>query len=841
MPGVLVTLRRAALSPTFGVAVTDAFVLAFAAFTLACHVTVLAGGLPSMLWRLGGVALGLCALLALWALTVGRARVAAHLAAAAHVEPEAPVPGRASARVPLAGLLVALLGFALTRSAYVVWLCAIVVAAHAVVQGTRAQVAPAAEAEAQAEEPRAWSWLVHASALLAAAIALFTVRPRSDDAFYTSMAHSLLRAPDVPLLSTSIVHGPPSALLGPQPMFAPYRVHSFELLGGYLGGVFGVDPTVVLHLWLGALIALLTPYAVARLLRQLAPSVWPYALVAVMLFYCVEGTASVGYANQAFVRSYHGKSALLALGVPLILAHGLSFGARPSVRGFVWLALSQVAGVGMSSTGLWLAPLLGVLGAAAGASGLGTLVRRGALAALASVWVVALGVWVFGEMRTHKGVRADEMPELEPLAALVASGATAGAAQPAPAPPTPPSPLEEAVSLALGPERTASVLLATLPLALAALPLGIAFRLLGLLGLVTALFLTPPIASYVGRFVTGVATYHRLFWILPVPLASGLLAAGLFARLRRAQPLPIAAALTVAALGAGYGVGVQRLLLTGANRVRFVFPPALEVGVRARQVARAACDIAPPGTYVLASPSVSEQVAILPGCGHALIAAERWMLAPRVDREARVRLARYVSSDSDVALADAPWFLASLDHYSPRAVVLLEEALRNRRLKLLLRLAGYEKVAVAADHHVFARRSVWQVRQDRKTAAQLCARAGKGSTLLVPFGIAAALERRGQCRTLLAVQAARSHFDGEADALGQLERLIASPSIFEEGEAAALRSALLRHDVRGVVLGAEAVGNTTVKQLLADTHYRQVGNIDGYRLFLRSTPAAPEP
>jgi hypothetical protein len=288
-------------------------------------------------------------------------------------------------------------------------------------------------------------------------------------------------------------------------------------------------------------------------------------------------------------------------------------------------------------------------------------------------------------------------------------------------------------------------------------------------------------------------------------------------------------------------VGVQRLLLSEANRVRFAFPPALEVGVRAREVARAACDIAPPGTYVLASPSVSEQVAILPGCGHALIAAARWMLAPTIDREARERLARYVTADGDVALADAPWFLASLDHYSPRAVVVLQEALRNRRLKLLLRLAGYEKVAVAAENHVFAQRSVWQVKQDRKTASQLCVRTGKGATLLAPFGIAAALERRGQCRSLLAVRAARSHFDADADALAQLERLIATQSIFEQGEDEALRSVLLHHDVRGVALAPAAVGNAPVKQLLGELHYRHVGNIDGYRLFLRPAPAAPAP
>jgi hypothetical protein len=849
MPSVLGTLRRGWLAPAFGVALTDAFVLAYAAFTLACQLTVLAGGLPSMLWRLGSVAMALVAAIAIWALSAGRASLLAHLEDGARLESSSRVPGQPSSRVLLAGLLLAIVGFAITRSAYVVWACALAVSGFAVVQGLRAPAAtPAPDATPSPDPPHA-QWLVHGGAVLAAAIALFTVRPRSDDAFYTSMAHSLLRAPDLPLLSASLVHGPPSALLGPQPMFAPYRVHSFELLGGFLGGVLGVDPTAVLHLGLGALIAFLTPYALARLLRQLAPGLWPVAFVAAMLFYCVEGTASVGYANQAFVRSYHGKSALLTLGVPLILTYALRFGLRPTRARFAWLALAQIAALGMSSTALWLAPLLGVLGAAAAAPSARQLLRRGALAALATAWVLALGIWVFGQMRVSKGIRADELPDVEQSAAAAsgAGSATTGTSAVAGTASTTalPSPLEDAVALALGPERTATVLLAIVPLALLALPLGVTFRLFGLLGLALTLLLTPPLASYVGRFVTGVATYHRLFWLLPVPLASGLAAAGVWQRARAAQPPMMAALIALAALGAGYGLGVQRLLLSEANRVRFVVPPALEVGVRAREVAVAACELAPPGTYILASPSVSEQVAILPGCGHPVIAAARWMLAPRGDRARREQLARYLTVDGDVPLADAPWFLESLDHYAPRVVVVLQEALRNRRVKLLLRLAGYEKVAVAAENHVFTLRSPWQAKQDRKTASELCLRAGKGARLFAPFGIATGLERGGQCGSLLAVRAARSSFDAETDALAQLERLIATPSVFEPGETDALRAVLLRNAIRGVVVASAAYGNGPLKQVLSELHYRQAGAVSGHRLYLSPTaaagPAAPAP
>ena len=51
----------------------------------------------------------------------------------------------------------------------------------------------------------------------------------------------------------------------------------------------------------------------------------------------------------------------LAVGVPLVCAYGMRFGLRPNAWRFALLSLAQVSFMGMSSTGIWLAPVLATL------------------------------------------------------------------------------------------------------------------------------------------------------------------------------------------------------------------------------------------------------------------------------------------------------------------------------------------------------------------------------------------------------------------------------------------------------------------------------------------------
>ena len=204
--------------------------------------------------------------------------------------------------------------------------------------------------------------------------------------------------PQQALLSLKNLHGPASDTLALQKMFAPYRVHSFEVLGGLISRLTGIEAVRVIHLGLAPLFGWLAPFAIARLLRLLAPRDWLIALLAVVIFYCIEGTASRGYANHAFVRMFNGKSVLLTIGVPLICAHGLRFGARPSVARFVLLALAQIAAVGLSSTALWLAPTLAMIAVAAGTPSLRRWPLRLAGSFASSAYVLALALWVMGQL-----------------------------------------------------------------------------------------------------------------------------------------------------------------------------------------------------------------------------------------------------------------------------------------------------------------------------------------------------------------------------------------------------------------------------------------------------------
>ena len=55
-------------------------------------------------------------------------------------------------------------------------------------------------------------------------------------------------------------------------------------------------------------------------------------------------------------RLHQGKAVLVTLLVPLVAAYGIELARRPSLASGLRLAAAQIAAVGASATGLWLAP-----------------------------------------------------------------------------------------------------------------------------------------------------------------------------------------------------------------------------------------------------------------------------------------------------------------------------------------------------------------------------------------------------------------------------------------------------------------------------------------------------
>jgi hypothetical protein len=256
----------------------------------------------------------------------------------------------------------------------------------------------------------------------------------------------------------------------------------------------------------------------------------------------------------------------------------------------------------------------------------------------------------------------------------------------------------------LGDGRTPIVLLIALALACAVAERAAVCRLLAGLGLVLAgVLVNPWLINFVSSSITGALTFERVFWVLPVPATFGLFAAGTAALLGGRFGHRGATALAAAASIALLAAGTQRLVLSKTNGASVHFPPTLKTYPRVRKVASSACRAARPETSILASESVSRQVAMIHRCGPPVIAGMRWMNAPRTEERRRMRLQKYVSEKLDLKPEQVERFLAGLDRYHVSVVVMSPDAMANRALKAGLAAGGFPKSHAIAKYHLYVR------------------------------------------------------------------------------------------------------------------------------------------
>lgn len=806
---------------------TDGVVVAYALWTLAANLAVMTGGNARTLSLLGVAVVG--GMLVLGALVYRRVPWAGvYLADAA---PDsvcaAQVPDLASAARGLFMPVVTLLLWLSTGNAWVAWggllLTTLLLYTRALKPAAAVQSVPTPPVPDSRVERAA----LYALAFGCALFTLLAVRPRSDDALYLNLAVSIVDAPHEALLSVLHLHGPPSTTLGLQRVFPPYRVHSFELLGGLVSRMTGFEPAAVVHFGLATLLGWFTPFALARLLRMLAPRHWLVALLVMVSFYCIEGSASRGFANHALVRFFNGKAALLTLGVPLVCAYGLRYGARPSRWRLGMLGLSQVAAVGLSSTGIWLVPVLAVVSVAAATPTRRLLPARLGASVLSSTYVLALAVWILAQMNTG----LVEPTEVDALSATVSSLAHSGV-------PTKLTALADGLPIVLGPERTVIALLGAMLVAALVSPGVLGLRLLsGLALLVAAAFGNPLLAEWVARHVTGVTTYQRIFWLLPVPLAVGLSFAWLFGVLRERLPTLAASALTLLALGGFYGIAVDRLVISEANAAKLHFPPVLKLPPHARLVAKAVCKLAPKDKCVLASAGVSQQLPIIPGCGYPLIAADRWLSASLAEVHNRTSLVKLVDEPGDITPDRASWFLDALETYGIDAIVLTKDANDSARTKSLVRMADFEHVAIVDWEHVFVRTRSERYEEHRRVVTRLCDLGGPEVAVLAPFGVSNLLDERGCAQAVASVRAYRGAFGEAAEGLLKLERYTYLTGDLLASADTWMRQALDAHAISIVVLAPPAMVNRRFRVLLAQAGFRKIAFVNGYSILRRPLPA----
>jgi len=615
--------------------ILDAIVLAYAAFTVCSQAVTFGGGTPRTLAHLT-VALSVVGLAATVALGVRRVRRSAAGGdddASPHDSPPAADAERLDGRrLVLAGLALVLFGLWLTwKSPLLLWLgiLAYLILGYADSLRGEPRVPPEPRSVRRSSE-----LFVLALAAMCAFLALYAHRYRNDDCYYINLAVTLVDTPDAPLLVEHTIHAPQPDNPRSNAVFVPYRVHSWESLGGVLGLLLGIEPIRVIHLGMAPIAAALIPLVLARLFRLLDPRRWALMLIAAMGLYLFEGSSGLGFASQGLVRAFTGKSVLLSLLVPLLVHHAIVLAARPSPRAFVRLLGAQIAAVGLSSTALWLAPVTTMLATAVPLAPRLRSWRPIALGLLSCSYVVGLGLVIRSQLM-RRGAEA-----------RASTGATEAAVAVRNASDLRPrwDLLHKALEQAFEQPRVMIAFLAVLLLSVAVARTRLARRYVALFcGALTLLFMNPYFANFVRHNITGEFTGQRAMWLAPVPTALALVFAALVPVGAPRLSTYARTAVMALALGAFFAYVPTRYALSRANMVRWAWPPGPKVPQAAFKVVTRLRKQLHVGDVVLAPALVSWYLPTLTRHPYPLLANAKYLLAPKKVEKQRERLVKAVT------------------------------------------------------------------------------------------------------------------------------------------------------------------------------------------------------
>ena len=219
---------------------------------------------------------------------------------------------------------------------------------------TRQEYSPSPTTAAIPEAGTSFSGLSAACVLtvftfIAVIVTLASHRPDLDDSSFIQIAAQTLRHPELAPLTFDASLG---FIIEPF-RFAPYRLASYETLVALITGWTGLDILTVYYLLLPGLTAALTiaiAYLFARWFLPPGPAVLATGIF--LLIILSWGETHRAYGNFVFVRLFQGKGLLIALTTPMSVLAGLLLLRRPLLWNWIFLALAQVAAIGVSSSGL---------------------------------------------------------------------------------------------------------------------------------------------------------------------------------------------------------------------------------------------------------------------------------------------------------------------------------------------------------------------------------------------------------------------------------------------------------------------------------------------------------
>jgi hypothetical protein len=327
----------------------EVLVVAFAGWTAIYHVCLVA--------RIGSSWAAVAGLAAL-ALAGWFARSGDGAPAAVDAGRRTPRPRRALLALNAGLAVAAAAAFGLTRIPYwTIWLLWLAAAACSLAWCTwrpRATGAPAAVvANAPAEPATHWFEIavVAAWAIGLAVLSLLVRDPDPDDAFYVHFAAWIAAHGQFP--TRDVVY---SDQLFPALYYPP--VFSYEALTGTISRVSGLSVADLQYLVVTPAGAVLSVLAGWRLLRAWRVPMVALALTAMLVFLIFDAAHHMTFGAFFVNRMWQGKVLLLAVLVPLLFALLHDYGDRPQRRRLALLFAAGTAAVGLSTTGLFLVPVI---------------------------------------------------------------------------------------------------------------------------------------------------------------------------------------------------------------------------------------------------------------------------------------------------------------------------------------------------------------------------------------------------------------------------------------------------------------------------------------------------
>ena len=191
-----------------------------------------------------------------------------------------------------------------------------------------------------------------------AVLSVFTLRPNPDDLYYVNLSQWVVEHGTFPVRDTIF-----SDLVFPMASWPP--VASYDAMVGTLGRLAGLPAASVVYLLVPPAATFLSVLAIWRLLRAWRVKAVGVALSLALVFLLFDGGPGYAAPGALFLtRLWQGKVILLCILVPILLVYALRYVERPTWDRAGWLFAGGVAAVGLSTSAMFVVPLIALAGAA---------------------------------------------------------------------------------------------------------------------------------------------------------------------------------------------------------------------------------------------------------------------------------------------------------------------------------------------------------------------------------------------------------------------------------------------------------------------------------------------